>query len=103
MDVHTISPIAAVLLWAMLVFVCGLNLASAQQMFVGNFGQILGWILLAVLLIPYAIVILYMMWKPAMVGPDPLLGLANKLEVNGQIQATHNSNNSFQNLQVRLT
>lgn len=104
MGTHKISFFASVILWAMMIFVTGLNLASAEQMFVSTFGNITGGILLGVLLVPYTMLILYIAWKPPTVGPDSIRGLAGSHmpEGCGQAQSNQLSDDLMVNPQVAI-
>lgn len=78
MGEHALSLPVQCLLWVMLIFVTSLNLVTAQQTLTG-IDQVVGWITFAVLVVPYAGVVGYLIWKPITVPPSEF-GLASGYE-----------------------
>lgn len=63
-------------LWAVCFFVTLLNIVAVAHSLLESLGAMSAWILIGLLLVPYAAMLSYLTWKPVRVRPDPRTGLA---------------------------
>jgi manganese transport protein len=70
MGVHRNSRVTTAVLWFLCIFVCALNIFAIGQQIYDSMSPAPAYALMAVLLLPYLAVCVYLIWKPVTVPPS---------------------------------
>jgi len=90
MGVHKNSIVSNLVLWFLCFFLSGLNIfAIGQQISDSVDSALMSWVVMSVLLLPYAGIIAYLIWKPVSVQPDAVHGLVRPTGKLLDVQQPH--------------